>query len=227
MINNLFSATVCDTSSEESQCKSNQSQVHQWKESEERLLIDKRASLDDKFNQTKSHNVLWNQIQTEMEKEGVQVSAQQIKDKWKNLKRKYMEIVDLNGKTGNCRNTCKYFDIFSQLYGTKASTKPSFVLDTSNTESAASEVNVENEVNCVPCNSNGSVPKVVQSKENVNKRKVTSKTVNSPRNKVVKLLECIEKKNEDFNEFVKKQEEQKMKRFDRFLDLFEKSLDSK
>ncbi|XP_060565376.1 uncharacterized protein LOC132724524 isoform X2 [Ruditapes philippinarum] len=146
-----LSATVCDTSSEESQCKSNQSQVHQWKESEERLLIDKRASLDDKFNQTKSHNVLWNQIQTEMEKEGVQVSAQQIKDKWKNLKRKYMEIVDLNGKTGNCRNTCKYFDIFSQLYGTKASTKPSFVLDTSNTESAASEVNVENEVQLSGC----------------------------------------------------------------------------
>lgn len=103
-----------------------------------------------------------------MKEEAVEGSTQEIKDKWKTLKRNYTEIVDLNTKSGNSKHTFKYNHTFSQLW-TKPSRKRSFVLDTSSRRKSNNFI-VENEVKCIP---NNYKFKGCQCKENVNVLKVT------------------------------------------------------
>ena len=71
-----------------------QSTSHVWKESEERYLIDLR------LQRTKSHDILWGEIATEMKKNGIHVTKLQLINKWKALKKKYKEFNDENNKTG-------------------------------------------------------------------------------------------------------------------------------
>lgn len=74
--------------------------MHVWKESEKRFLIDLRLQREDKFSGTKSHDVLWGEIASEMNKNGIHVSKTQLMNEWKALKKKYKEINDENNKTG-------------------------------------------------------------------------------------------------------------------------------
>ena len=45
-----------------------QNSMHVWNESEERYLIDLRLQREGKFSGTKSHDILWGEIATEMKK---------------------------------------------------------------------------------------------------------------------------------------------------------------
>lgn len=106
------------------------SKSHQWTESEEKLLVEKRASMEAQFNNNKAHSVLWGRIVNDMEQFNIRISVKQAIDKWKNLKKRYNEVVDMNRKTGNGKSTCRHYDTFNELFGNKASTKPHFTLDT-------------------------------------------------------------------------------------------------
>ena len=106
------------------------SSSHQWRESEEKLLVQTRASMENQFNLNKSHTVLWGRIVEELRVKEVNVSIQQAKDKWKNLKKRYNEVIDLNRKTGNEKSTCRHYEVLNELYGDKANTKAHFTIDT-------------------------------------------------------------------------------------------------
>ena len=67
-----------------------------------------------------------------MEKHGyIGVTSQQCSNKWKSLKRSYMETIDHNTKTGEAPKSCKYYSELNQLFGNKPSTKPDFTLHSS------------------------------------------------------------------------------------------------
>lgn len=129
--------------------QSNMTMIHNWTEEEEKLLITLRSDMDDKFFNSKQHDTLWNEILKKMKEEGVSVSRQQVINKWKNLKKKFKEIVDSNNKTGNNPTKWKHFQRLSQLFGNKASTNPAVIIDTSNkdktivSESIASDSSVD------------------------------------------------------------------------------------
>ena len=101
------------------------------------------------FFNSKQRDTLWNEILKKMKEKGVSVSRQQVINKWKNLKKKFKEIVDSNNKTGNNPTKWKHFQRFNQLFGNKASTNLAVIIDTSNkdktivSESIASDSSVD------------------------------------------------------------------------------------
>ncbi|XP_065935753.1 uncharacterized protein [Magallana gigas] len=90
--------------------------VHIWKECEEKELISIRSDMDEEFEQVKNHDVLWNRITKTLNNHKVPVTCNQVKNKWKNLKKTYKKVVDDNHKTGNKKTTWKYFEEFNLLY---------------------------------------------------------------------------------------------------------------
>lgn len=73
-----------------------------WNAEEEKMLIHIRLAKDLAFNSSKSHEVLWNDITRELNRNGINISRVQVINKWKALK-KYKEVIDSNKKTGNDR----------------------------------------------------------------------------------------------------------------------------
>ena len=86
-----------------------------------------RHEIEDDFRSRKNHESLWYGIVQNMEKLGFQVTVQQAKDKYFNLKKKWKEVID--GKTGTERVDFRHQSSFDLTFGTKASTKPAFVVD--------------------------------------------------------------------------------------------------
>lgn len=79
--------------------------------------------MDDAFYKNKNHETLWQKIFKNMNSVGIKVTKQEIMNKWRNLKRKYKETIDLNKKTGNEKHE------FDNLFGHKASTKATVSFD--------------------------------------------------------------------------------------------------
>ncbi|CAC5357657.1 unnamed protein product [Mytilus coruscus] len=107
----------------------NERTVHIWKEEEDKLLLELRLGEDNCFNSAKNHETLWNKITQEMNAQKVNVTKAQIINKWKTMKKKYKEVIDQNGKTGNSKTSWKYYDIFNNTYGNKAGTQASITYD--------------------------------------------------------------------------------------------------
>ena len=78
-----------------------------------RELISERLDKEEKFNSCKSYNALWKKIQKNLEEEGIFVTFSQVMNKWKNLKKRYKEVVDNNSKTGKEKCTWKHLKTFS------------------------------------------------------------------------------------------------------------------
>lgn len=48
--------------------------------------------------------------------------------------KKYKEVVDQNGKTGNSKTTWKYYELFNSAYGNKAGTQAKITYDSERKE---------------------------------------------------------------------------------------------
>ncbi|XP_069103545.1 uncharacterized protein [Argopecten irradians] len=179
---------------------SSQEQMHVWTDTEERLLIHLRCAREEKFLSSKAHDTLWNEISSEMKRKNTNVTKIQLINKWKNLKKKYKEVIDKNKKTGNARVTWKFYEEFNEIYGNKASTHPSYCIDTSNT----------NPVTIGNLTSTDDLPKLA----------TTQKRKRAPKSKddIGKLLQD---NNQDVLKTLKKHHTEKMQRMDRLLDVFE------
>lgn len=178
------------------------SKFHYWTDKEEKFLVESRASMEDEFTSSKSHATLWQKLTDKLKENNINVSVKQAQDKWKNLKKKFKEVADHNNKTGNDKQTCKHQDTFSQLYGTKASTKPQHVIDTGTIQNDEED------------------PKSPSPTKKIR----TKGKSQSPRLKISDMLKESAKKSDGFRHELKDHQEQKLARLDRFLDLFEKSL---
>lgn len=75
---------------------------------------------------SKTHKTLWNHVERMLREAGVEATAEQCVNKFKDLKRVWRSCIDHNAKTGNEPKTCPFFNELNEVYGMKPSTRPSF-----------------------------------------------------------------------------------------------------
>lgn len=202
--------------------------MHVWKESEERYLIDLRLQREGKFSGTKSHDILWGEIATEMKKNGIHVTKLQLINKWKALKKKYKEINDENNKTGNKKHSWKYLEQFSEVYGNKASTKVAVSFDTGRCKDKLKidmNLDKEEDLSVVPEEEKQTTSSDTDSNSTMLTKGAKLKSTKRKISDSNKIMESIQEQNRELINSMKTQHEDKMRRIDRMLELMEKSLD--
>ena len=199
------------------------------------------------FKQNKTHTTLWNSISNDMEKQGyIGVTSQQCSNKWKSLKRSYMETIDHNTKTGEAPKSCKYYSELNQLFGNKPSTKPDFTLHSSeSSDCSTSSSNKKAAQKLVSENKQQSAQKLVSENKHQSKNcsdasgsddnefnivapKKKQMIVGREKRKSSSMIDFLTEYKEEQKEDRKKNEDilerhhqEKMKRFDRYLDILE------
>ena len=153
----------------------------------------------------KSYEVLWGKITEKLNAENVNVSKVQVINKWKTLKKKYKEVIDDNSKTGNQRTNWKYFEVFNEAYGNKAGTQAVLTFDSERDE----KLKKGN-----PKSGEGSSKKKDVKVPKSNKRK----------SEMEDIVEKVQAQNDKLLGTLQKQHNQKMRKMDRFLTIFEKSV---
>ncbi|XP_060557705.1 uncharacterized protein LOC132718092 [Ruditapes philippinarum] len=170
---------------------------------EEDLLVSLRHDKNDQFTQTKNHSLLWKAIAEEINKTlNCNITSTQAMNKYFSLKKKWKEVVDAG--TGTEAKFFRQKNDFDQLYGTKASTKPQFLLDS--TKSPVEYRDIEK----AEMSGDLQPPSV---KKEMPARKTKEK--------------MMERQNTEFHERMEQHHQAKMTRMDRFLDLYEKDVNSK
>ncbi|XP_011859374.1 PREDICTED: zinc finger protein with KRAB and SCAN domains 2-like isoform X1 [Vollenhovia emeryi] len=107
--------------------KSDKSKTFVWPDKAVLLLIELYREREEEFsNGFKRSNKIWAEIAAEMNKVDplYEVTAQQCTSKMSGLKRSYKNIVDMNKKSGNNRNSWAFFSVMDSLFGDKASIRP-------------------------------------------------------------------------------------------------------
>ncbi|XP_025157658.1 trihelix transcription factor GTL2-like isoform X2 [Harpegnathos saltator] len=98
-----------------------------WKnDNEVRCLINLWQDHQNHFKDMKSRDV-WLMISKELKnsnREWNQKSPVQCENKWKDIKRKYMETKDHNNKSGNDPKTCKLYEELEEVLGEQPCVKP-------------------------------------------------------------------------------------------------------
>ncbi|CAH1277264.1 Hypp9531 [Branchiostoma lanceolatum] len=82
-----------------------------------------------------------------MREEGYPRSSKQIKVKLRDLKAKYRKAKQNNNRSGSARASCPFFEELDAVLWTRPSTNPTFLLETTNQESASSD---EDDITPVP-----------------------------------------------------------------------------
>ncbi|KAJ8309737.1 hypothetical protein KUTeg_011602 [Tegillarca granosa] len=180
----------------------NQVKFTRWNVKDEKYLVQLRADMEAEFITNKSHTTLWSKIIEKLAEKHINVTQKQAIDKWKNLKKKFFEVFDDNNKTGNDRRECKHYEVFSELYGTKAATRPKIVMDS---DKPLTQVNGNDTSDKNSTDTSVSDDEKAESSVNgkkSRKRKFSTKQSKgvSPSNKLVSLLEQMDKKNDVFLE---------------------------
>ena len=122
----------------------------------------------------------------------------------KHLK-KNTEVIDDNSKTGNQRTNWKYFEVFNEAYGNKTGTQAALTFDSERDE----KLKKGN-----PKNGEGSSKKKDVKVPKSNKRK----------SEMEDIVEKVQAQNDKLLGTLQKQHNQKMRKMDRFLTIFEKSV---
>ncbi|XP_062598586.1 uncharacterized protein LOC134260015 [Saccostrea cucullata] len=187
--------------------------VHVWKDKEEDMLVHLRHERQDLFLKTRNHGILWQEISNELSKVfKTKISCTQALNKYNNLKKRWKEIIDAG--TGTERKDFRLKEEFDLVFGTKPSAKPCTTLDSSSL-----------------ITSDDPSPEESPSKSTRSSRKIHPKRVkNLPQKRKLqtsKVLEDLSNSEKEFNSKIEKFHNEKMARMDRFLDLFERSLEKK
>ena len=100
-----------------------------WTKEEAKLLVATRLEMQEEFDSgKKNHTVLWGRILDVFLSHGIDVTLEQLKNKFKEIKRQWRDAVDDNSITGNDPKSCPFFEEMSEVFGTKAGSRPAFTL---------------------------------------------------------------------------------------------------
>lgn len=186
-------ASPLDTPPQESL---NNSCVHAWTGKEEEVLVSARHDRDEGFRKTKNHTALWKEIANEVGS----VTAIQAMHKYNNLKKRWKEVIDSG--TGTEAKYFRHRESFDQQYGTRSSTKPSFIIDSTEIDKQESEANV-----------------YPQKQVKEVKEKKVSKT---KKRKSTEVIDLIKQQDEEFKSTMQQFHDDKMARYDRLLNILER-----
>jgi hypothetical protein len=73
---------------------------------------------------------VWDKIASKLRDNGFKASSAQAETKWKNLTKRYRDVVDHNNISGNDRKTCPFFEELSDIYGYRPNVNPVSTLST-------------------------------------------------------------------------------------------------
>lgn len=195
----MTTSMSCTTSTVSKQSTDSSVNVHQWKSNEEDMLVSIRHERSNDFNKVKNHSALWDRLAHEInEILNTCITGTQAFNKYNSLKRRWKEVIDSENKTGSEPKTFRQRVAFDMHYGTKSSTRPKFTMDSSRKE-------------------------VEQEEEIPNQSKKSSKS----KKRKSEILGVMETNHNDLNETMKCFHNEKMQRYDRLLDLYERELDIK
>lgn len=202
---------LCASQSESS--SQSQGNIHTWKSYEEDFLVDLRHEKNDQFIRTKNHSLLWRAISEKVNQElHCNITPTQAMNKYFSLKKKWKEVVD--ARTGTEAKSFRQKNQFDQLYGTKASTKPQFILDSgksiSGIQGTATVKTTADET-------------TLSGSKQVTGRQIKGKT----KRKSTEIIDLMERQNTEFHDRMEQHHQAKLSRMDRFLDLYEKDVNSK
>ena len=202
-----------------------------WSRPEVLLLLslyrDREQLFKDKKTKTKT---LWEEIARDMRQEGYEYTGSQCETKFKNLKQNYTKTVDHNNVSGNDKKTCPYFEELSEIFGMTPCVKPVAVCSnraTSPTSGFQADA-------CSSNSSGGSLASSMQElssdneclpqkeKQRRGKRPAQSKESVVDLFKEYRLEQKLKEEEREKN--LKEMHLEKMRRFDRLLDLYEKDI---
>lgn len=129
-------------------------------------------------------------------------------------------MIDHNSKTGSDPKTCPFFESFDLIYGNSPSTRPQFTLDSTTSTEAEMEDTAEEDVEDEEMRPNKPEKSRLAGRK-CRKKKSTSATIewlNSWKDE-----EETRKKEREVA--IERRHEEKMRRFDRLLDILEKMPD--
>lgn len=91
-----------------------------------KLLFTLYKDHQDAFQSTSIKNdVVWDKIKMQMKTDkGYNLTRQQIKDKWTNMKKNYLRVKDHNKMTGAAPKTYRYYNEMDDLFGDKPNINP-------------------------------------------------------------------------------------------------------
>lgn len=219
-----FASSASDSASTS---KSSSQSAHIWKENEIQCLLHLRIPMDQDFlDGKKKHDILWAEIHKKMQESKFTITATQIANKWNQLKRRYKEVKDNNRLTGRERKDFKYESQFDELYGEKASTNPIFLLDSFQTKKINdNNGNNDEENDEAPDEARDDVNASCDTPKERGKKRKRKRERESP--KMTDMIGDMLQMSKDLHAGLSRSHDEKMTRFDRFLNLYEQSVTKK
>ena len=103
-----------------------------WTDKEVKVLLAiwGDSKIQEELDGAVRNQVVFQRIAKQLKEQGIQWDWKQCRAKVKNLKTKYREVKDNNGKTGKGRQTCKFYCKLDAILGHRPASVPSAVLDT-------------------------------------------------------------------------------------------------
>lgn len=200
--------------------ESPENQSQKWTKPEVQQLLILYKANEEKFRDPKwKKKSIWKEISKEMNQHGYSYSALKCEVKFKNLKQKYVKTVDHNNKSGNSFKTCSFFDELNEIFACNPSVEPvaecsnrkGYTKAVDNEETAAENIHSIDDM-CTPQKTSD------QKKGKPEKRRfsVTESLAN--------IREDLKKENEQKIQKMEEMHKEKMQRFDRLLNLYERDL---
>ena len=196
----------CSTATISTDSSSGSPVFHVWKDKEEDYLVELRHTRHDDFLATKNHQSFWYDIAQKLKDIQCDVTPTQCFNKYSSLRKKWKEIID--SPSGSETKYFRHKTTFDMIYGHKASTKPSFSIDTMGKNTDVKEPSDKNE-------SKMKGKGTVKGKKAAEKRKSED------------MIDILQEQYNDFKDEMKKQHTEKMSRLDRLLDLSEREITEK
>ena len=172
---------------------------NKWTKEETDALVN---AWRDAFVELESHTnpVAWKCIQESVNAKGGGKTLDQIKKKLSNLKDRYKEAKEKNKRSGESRDTPKYYDVFDDVLGTRSAVKLGEVRESQETQRCDAEENPPDDEAERDRNSDvASVKEISQPKRN--KKKRASKTAAAGQ-LVAFLSEMQKQQQETMNNFM-------------------------
>ena len=163
------------------------------------MLITTRLDYEDKFQGSKCHKTLWNEIKEVLCSAGYIVNTEQCINKFKEAKRAWRAALDNNKKTGSSPKSTPYDDIFDETYGTRAGATPVFTLSGGLGEERAADVSDESScsVNSVKSEASPASASYVKTKKKIRKRTLAAADSDD---RTLEWLKAYEEKQSRFRE---------------------------
>jgi hypothetical protein len=143
-------------------------------------------------------------------------------NKWKNMKKKYKELIDNEAKTGSSPATWKHLETFNIAYGHKSSTRPAVVLDTGEPKNENTLPDNLNRPSSSRAHDTSTITPDPSAGPSAKKKRRIGKQ--SDKEKLLQHLGKIDERQEKALQTFEKHHKEKMEKMDRLLDIFESAV---